>query len=187
LLQPKPAPHCSFAQHCCPAPPHAAHVPFGPPVHATCGAVHVCCPQHGSPDAPHVPHAPLLHVPPMFGHALPADVHTSRTQQPPELHVFRSQQGWPGPPHCAQTSLLHALPAPHCRPGQHAWPAAPHGIEPSPRTPPSPLPLMSVVLDPPHPANHAMSATLHSQAALAHHRLPMISSSLVKQAHQSPR
>jgi hypothetical protein len=62
----------------------------------------------------------------LFGHAVPADRHVLFRQHPPLAHVLSEQQGWPGPPHCAQMPFVHTSFASHARPGQQASPAAPH-------------------------------------------------------------
>ena len=84
------------------------------------------------PPPPHVPQLPLVHVPPMLGHADPELTHRAFTQQPP-LQSPAAQHVWPAPPHWAHTPPpppppppLQAKPAEQLRPGQHVCPAAPH-------------------------------------------------------------
>jgi hypothetical protein len=61
------------------------------------------------------------------------------SQQPPFEQVLPSQHGCPAPPHAKHWLFPpHARPAPvqksapPLRPGQHCWPAAPHGAPPPP-------------------------------------------------------
>lgn len=58
---------------------------------------------------PHVPppQPPAVQVPVALGHAAAAamQVEVTRLQQPPALHRFPSQQGWPGPPQVTQVVL----------------------------------------------------------------------------------
>jgi hypothetical protein len=84
----------------------------------------------------------LPHTAPTVGHVEPLPVQTSLMQQPPELHAFGAQHGWPGLPHCVQTPLLQTSFASHARPGQHAWPGAPHDWQ----TPPTQAPAVQLLL-----------------------------------------
>jgi hypothetical protein len=70
--------------------------------------------------------------------AVPAPTHTrlpppAFSQQPPPVHVSRSQHGWPAPPHDAHTPV--AVPpvqvklVPQTRPVQQVWPAPPHAVQ----------------------------------------------------------
>src|SRR5271165_4458316 len=102
-----------------------------PPPQATLPAVHCprlpppCPPgQQACPAPPHVPQLPLVHVPPMTGHAEAAAVQFPFTQQPfPQ--PLASQHASPG--------------APHCPPAQHAAPGS------ALQEPPGPPPVVPLV------------------------------------------
>jgi hypothetical protein len=108
------------AQHAWPAAPQLVQV-MAPP-QMVLVAVQVLPVQHVDPAAPQVPHAPLVHAPPMPGHAEPIAVHCAFTQQPPPVQALPAQQGSPGPPHRAQVAAppapVQSAPVSHCRPGQ---------------------------------------------------------------------
>jgi hypothetical protein len=71
-------------------------------------AVHVLFGQHGWLAPPQVPQLPFMHAIMLMAHCMPEPTHVRwppimpPTQQPPALHVPRSQQMSPGPPQFAQ-------------------------------------------------------------------------------------
>jgi len=69
--------------------------------------------QQGCPTAPQLPQLPLEQVPATAGHADPEPVQSCCTQHPPPEQLLPGQQGWPAPPHAAQTPLAHAVPPAH--------------------------------------------------------------------------
>src|SRR5271165_4182022 len=121
-----------------------------PPPQATLPAVHCprlpppCPPgQQACPAPPHVPQLPVVHVPPMTGHAEAAAVQFPFTQQPfPQ--PLASQHASPGAPHCAHSPPLQAYPDGQDCPAQQASPAPPHAAHtprvhtaPDPHSPPA--------------------------------------------------
>jgi hypothetical protein len=106
LLQPRSALlHDWPAQHGAPSAPHATHELL---LQATCGAVQRS-PQQAWDIAPHPPQLLALQTP-KPGQVAPASTHRPPKQQPPPLQVEGTQQGWPGPPHCAHRLPLQTAP-----------------------------------------------------------------------------
>jgi hypothetical protein len=79
------------AQHGCPVPPHAAHVP---PLQIA-PLPQVLPAQHGSPAPPHAAHEPPLHTVLDAVHALPLATHCVLvgSQHAPPLHELPPQHG----------------------------------------------------------------------------------------------
>ena len=88
-------PHVAFAQHACPAPPHAVNVPA----------------LHTMPAAPFAPSGMqvLLVV----------------SRHAPPLQVVPAQGGWNAPPQVVQLPALHTLVPLQVVPPQHGWPSPP--------------------------------------------------------------
>jgi len=131
-LQTLPVRHTSLLQQRWPRSPHAAQTLLRQSVY---GAVQsTLLPQHAWPAFPHVPpwQPPPVQVPWPPGQVEPSPMQILLfcSQHPPFTHTLPAQQGWPGPPHWAQTPWLQpSEPSLQVSFAQHGWPAPPHAAQ----------------------------------------------------------